>query len=37
MTKRVIRSKDRTIFEKLIINRFNGWRSLAINDEVLLK
>jgi hypothetical protein len=37
MTKRVIRSKDKTVFDALIMNRYNGWNSLLKHDPELLK
>jgi hypothetical protein len=36
MRKRVVRTKDRGILNKLIMYRFNGWRTLCENNKEVL-
>jgi hypothetical protein len=37
MTKRVVRTKDISIFYQLIMKRYNGWRTLSKDEPELFK
>ena len=37
MTKRVVRTKDKKIFDSLIMKRYNGWRTLCKDEPDLTK
>ena len=37
MTKRVVRSRSKKVFDALIMKRYNGWRTLCKGDDALWK